>query len=74
MFLFPTILNFFSLTPKCSGTYPRLGITGLEEHLGAIECKSGNVEVQWNSMKKRVPNRESRADSKEAMDETRNDK
>jgi hypothetical protein len=51
-----------------------LGITGLEEHLDAIECKSGNVEVQWNNMKKRVLNRESRADSKEAMDETRNDK
>jgi len=31
-----------------------LGIIGREEHLGAIECKSGNVEVQWNNIKKRV--------------------
>ena len=33
-----------------------MGITGLEEHLGVIECKSGNVEVQWNDIKKRVLN------------------
>jgi type I site-specific restriction endonuclease len=26
----------------------------LEEKLGAIKCESGNVEVQWNNIKKRV--------------------
>jgi hypothetical protein len=26
----------------------------LEENLGAIKCESGNVEVQWNNIKKRV--------------------
>jgi hypothetical protein len=24
----------------------------LEEKLGAIKCESGNVEVQWNNIKK----------------------
>jgi hypothetical protein len=26
----------------------------LEEKLGAIKCESGNVEVQWNNIKKCV--------------------
>jgi hypothetical protein len=26
----------------------------LEEQLGAIKCESGNVEVQWNNIKKFV--------------------
>ena len=26
----------------------------LEEKLGAIECESGNVEMQWNNIKKCV--------------------
>jgi hypothetical protein len=26
----------------------------LEEELGAIKCESGNVEVQWNNIKKCV--------------------
>jgi hypothetical protein len=26
----------------------------VEEKLGAIECESGNVEVQWNNIKKCV--------------------
>jgi hypothetical protein len=27
----------------------------LERKLGAIECDSGNVEVQWNNIKECVP-------------------
>ena len=26
----------------------------IEENLGATECESGNVEVRWNNIKKRV--------------------
>lgn len=26
----------------------------LEEHVGAIECESGNYKVQWDNSKKRV--------------------
>jgi len=58
---FPAIIQFFfSRTPKCLGSYSwgyaysSLGITGLEEHIRAIECKGGIVEVQWNNIKKCV--------------------
>jgi hypothetical protein len=32
------------------------GYDSLEEKLGAIKCESGNVEVQWNNIKKCVLN------------------
>jgi len=42
----------------------------LEGKLGAIECESGNVEVQWNSIKKCVLDTESRQESKKVVDYT----
>ena len=51
----------------------------LERKLGAIECDSGNVEVQWNNIKECVldtlkwPGWESREESKKTMDYTGND-
>jgi len=42
----------------------------LEGKLGAIECGSGNVEVQWNSIKKCVLDTDSRQESKKAIDYT----
>jgi hypothetical protein len=50
----------------------------LEEKLGATECESGNVRVQWNSNKKLCQilsdlTEASRQDSKKATDYTGND-
>jgi hypothetical protein len=42
----------------------------LEGTLSAIECESGNVEVQWNSIKKCVLDTERRQESKKAIDYT----
>jgi hypothetical protein len=51
----------------------------LEEKLGAIKCESGNVEVQWNNIKKCVCGVyewfcwKSQEENKKAMDYTGDD-
>jgi hypothetical protein len=42
----------------------------LEGKLSAIVCEGGNVEVQWNSIKKCVLDTASRRESKKAIDYT----